>query len=160
MEQLEIINILNKDTEASTITNDQLIFTHTFDEKRYILSDADEELIVLIQFKATVHLNSITLHAFPHTKDEYDSSPPKQVHIYKIDNLNKSFDDIKSMKPHKNVKCSLSKMQNGQMIKLKSKSKHALAFNKVQYLAIYVESNQQDSEVTNQQALYNSIHRI
>eukprot|EP01083_Nonionella_stella_P110505 323385_1 len=149
MDQLEIINILNKDTEASTISNKQLIFTHIFDKNRYILSDADEELIILIAFKATVALNSITFHAFPHTKDEYDSSPPKQVHIYKINNLNQSFDDIKSMKPHKSVKCSPSKLENGHTVKLNSKSKHVLTFNNVKYLAIYIESNQRDSEVTN-----------
>eukprot|EP01084_Bolivina_argentea_P193340 331710_1 len=148
IQQIDTINILNKDIEESTVSNEELIFSNKFDHKSYVLSDADEELIILIQFKAFVDLNSITLHAFPNSNDEHDSSPPKKVHFYKINNLNKSFDEIKSIKPDKSIQCSLSKLQNGQRINLK-KSKTVLVFNKIKYMAIYIETNQQNSEVTN-----------
>eukprot|EP01084_Bolivina_argentea_P051180 94136_1 len=149
-EQINSIQVLNFSTDNSTIEPEQLITKKIYDCESYIVSDADEELIILIQFRQIVALHSITLFALSNTQtdDELDISAPKKVHIYKIDNLNKDFDDITTMKPDVNIKCSSKKLSKGQTVNLKQVSKNALKFNKIRYLAIYIETNQNDTENT------------
>eukprot|EP01084_Bolivina_argentea_P125430 222237_1 len=144
---IEYIKILNIDTEESSITANELITT-VKQSNQYILSDADEELIILAQFQQSVNLQSIQFFASHISNNDIDASAPKQLHIYKLDNMNKNFDDITSMKPDKSVICSNKKLRKGQKIKLKSTSKNAIKFKTIKYLAIYVESNQNDTEKT------------
>eukprot|EP01084_Bolivina_argentea_P162398 282638_1 len=93
------IRILNVDNDSSSLSHQELIDRHTFKKESYLLSDADEELLILIEFKQIVDLQSITIHSFNQINnnnnddDEIDTSPPKQIHIYKINNLNKDFND-------------------------------------------------------------------
>eukprot|EP01084_Bolivina_argentea_P277853 474514_1 len=79
---------------------------------------------------------------------EIESSQPQRVHIYKLDNMNKDFNDIDAIKPDKILKCSSKKLQKGQIINLKKHSKNALKFNKIKYIAIHIKSNQNDTENT------------
>eukprot|EP01084_Bolivina_argentea_P051181 94139_1 len=71
---------------------------------------------------------------------------PKKIYIYKIDNLNKSFADIKEMKPDKSVKCSPKKLNKGQVIKLNNKI--AIKYTKIRFLAVFIASNQRTTEKT------------
>eukprot|EP01084_Bolivina_argentea_P050990 93803_1 len=150
-QHVETIRVLNIDNDASSISPQQLVHKETFNDKSYLVSDADEELIILVEFKQIIHLQSVTLHSLNHSKlddDGIDTSQPKQIHIYKIDGINKSFDDIQSMKSDKSLTCSIKKLSKGQKINLKKTSKNAIKFQKIRFLAIYVESNQNDTENT------------
>eukprot|EP01084_Bolivina_argentea_P008197 15328_1 len=150
--QIESIEILNNDCNRSTIQSPkQLVRSDTFSNALYILSNADEELIILIAFKNTVDLKTITIHSYPHihpSQDDINTSPPKQIHIIKIYNINKTFDDIKTLKSHITINCSPKKLANGQNIILDNTVKTALQFKKIRYLAIYIESNQNNTENT------------
>lgn len=149
-QHVSVINTLNVDTETSTISPYQLISKESFDNESYIISDADEELLILIQFKQIIDLHSMKLYSLTlnNRDDEIDASQPKQVYIYNIDSLNKNFDDIQSMKPDKNIKCFSKKLAKGQFINLKKNSKNSVKFKKTKYLAIYIKSNQNDTENT------------
>eukprot|EP01084_Bolivina_argentea_P248624 415920_1 len=143
---VNIIQILNIDSDASTLSAQQLLSTDNTEIDSYILSDVDEEIIILVEFKEFVDLQSIKLCALSFDENnEHDTSPPKQVHVYKLDNISKNFEDLKSIKPDKTVKCSSKKLTAYQSIKLK---KIGIRFKKTRYLAIYIESNQNDTEKT------------
>ena len=150
---VESVNILNIDSDLSNMYGSQLI---TCDEtkisnKQYIVSDADEELLILIKFKNIITLKSITIYASTseiNINDEEDISSPNQIHIYKLQNLSVNFDDIHTLRPDKSLKCLKKKLTKGQKIKLHSNSKLSMKFNKIQYLAIYIESNQNETEKT------------
>ena len=147
--KIETINALNVDNESSTICGTEVIRnTNNISKDEYILSDADEELLILIKFEHIISLKSIKIHASNNIDIDKDISPPKQVYVYKLKNLNINFDDIDTLKPDKSIKCSSKQLEKGQLIKLQSNSKMAVTFSKTQYLAIYIKSNQKDTEIT------------
>eukprot|EP01084_Bolivina_argentea_P178651 308771_1 len=146
-DQIQSIQILNMDIEESTITSQQLVSKERAATASFIISDVDEELIVLIGFKQNVDLHSIKLFSLSHP-DANDTSQPKRIHIYNIDNLNKNFDDLKATKPDKTVKCFPKKLEKGQFINLKKNSKNSIKFKKTRNLAIYITSNQNETEKT------------
>eukprot|EP01084_Bolivina_argentea_P104392 186924_1 len=151
MRSIATLQILNYDNDASTIPIIHLSSRESFTTNEYIVSDADEELLILVEFKQSVDLNSITLYGLPLNAEngEDDMSLPKRIDIYKIDSLNKDFDDINSIKTaNKSYTCSSKKLMKGQTIKLKDKSKNAVKFKKIKFVAIYIKSNQQDTEKT------------
>eukprot|EP01084_Bolivina_argentea_P072850 132251_1 len=114
-----------------------------------IVSDVDEELIILIQFKNIIDVHSIRLHALTVKNIDDNLSAPKQVYIYKLDNISKTFTDLQSIKPNKSIKCSVKKLRKGgQNINLKKDPKNAIQFKSTQYLGIYIQSNQNDTEKT------------
>eukprot|EP01084_Bolivina_argentea_P232759 392217_1 len=142
-ENIKTINVINIDLSESTMSMEQL-FSQQAVASSYVVSDVDEELLILVEFKQSVNLQLIKLYAVPQD-DSSEMSPPKQIYVYKIDNLNKNFDDIKSLnKPDKAIKCSCKKLLSGQNVKLKNIPK----FRKIQYLAILIESNQNETETT------------
>eukprot|EP01084_Bolivina_argentea_P264144 447334_1 len=144
---IKSLQVLNIDESESTISATELsVYESIKDSKSFIVSDVDEELIILIQFFQPIDLKSIKLYA--HDIEIDDASPPKQIHIYKINNLNYDFDDIKSLKSVKSIKCSSKKLSKGQSINVNKNIKNPLTFKKVSYLAIYIESNQNDTEKT------------
>eukprot|EP01084_Bolivina_argentea_P093722 168518_1 len=145
-EYIETINVLNMDEEQSSISSLELVTKEKFDASSYLTSDADEELLVLIEFKQLINLHSIKLYALSHNND--DMSPPKEIHIFKIDNLSVNFDDIESMKSSKIVQCSKKKLRKGQLIKVKDGAKTATTFINTKYFAIYIKTNQNDTETT------------
>ena len=104
---IEIIKVLNVDDELSTIYGTQVIRNdNNISNKKYILSDADEEMLILIKFKQIVSIKTIKIHAFNDIDTNQDTSPPKQIYIYKLKNLNINFDDIDKLNPDKSIKCN------------------------------------------------------
>eukprot|EP01084_Bolivina_argentea_P011328 21174_1 len=151
------VNVLNIDKENSTLPVNKLILndtTHTSIHKNgFIVSDADEELLILISFEEITNLKSLQIYALTNTieelQDTMDISQPKEINIYKINNLNINFDDLSSIKPDKTINCKPKKLENGQTINLQTKkSKNASKFTKIKYLAIYIKSNQNGTENT------------
>lgn len=139
------------DDELSTRTTTELVSISNINDKKshnnpnnelssYILSDADDELLILIGFKQNINLKSISLYsnidAIDELEDE-DISSPKQLYIYKLNNLDINFDDIDKLKPDKSMKCSNKKLSgnNGQIINLQKASKMILKFSSIKYLA-------------------------
>eukprot|EP01084_Bolivina_argentea_P281849 482333_1 len=147
---IRTINVLNIDEEESTIATTELVGDKNFKNTSYVVSDADEEIIILVEFQQIVDLHSVKLYATPilSNNDSLDISPPKLTHIYMLDNLSKNFDDIQSMKPDKTAECSIKKLKKGQRINLKKNAKNAIKFSKTKFIALYIQSNQNDTENT------------
>eukprot|EP01084_Bolivina_argentea_P288559 495278_1 len=143
-ELIETVIALNIDKDDSSIPCTELIFNHQFDSDSFIVSDVDEELIILFEFKQLVELQSIKIFASLDIGDELDSSAPKTINIYKTDNLNKDFQDIQALKPHISVNCLSKKLLKGQKINC-TKNRN---FKKIRYLAMYIPSNQNNTEKT------------
>eukprot|EP01084_Bolivina_argentea_P121906 216053_1 len=75
-------------------------------------------------------------------------SQPKEINIYILNNLNINFDDLSSIKPDIITNCKTKKLEKGQKINLQKTSKNAIKFGKIKYLAIYIKSNQNNTENT------------
>eukprot|EP01084_Bolivina_argentea_P280023 478802_1 len=157
MNLLKSCKILNYDKSASTIAETEFVERNILNNKSYIVSECDEELLILLEFKQATNLHNIVLYAFPFTTDEskhdddqedIDASPPKLVHIYKSKHLNVDFNDIALFKPDKTVTCASKKLAKGLVIKLQKQSKNVIKFKNVQHLIIYIQSNQNDTEQT------------
>eukprot|EP01084_Bolivina_argentea_P043623 80350_1 len=86
--------ILNVDFHQSTISIQSFPCQDNTNKSSYIVSDADEELLILVEFKQPVDLLLIRLFALGLNDDVEDVSAPKDIHVYKINDLNKNFDDI------------------------------------------------------------------
>ena len=153
---VDTVNILNLDKELSNPSaNTQILLSSNsgIDKSHYIISDADAELLLLIKFKSTVTLKSIKLYASIDTLDEESDdeqqiSLPKQVYIYKLNHLNINFDDIESLNPDMSIKCTIKKLAKGQNINLQKDSKLTLKFKSIQYLAIFIKTNQDNYDKT------------
>eukprot|EP01083_Nonionella_stella_P296276 1006550_1 len=148
---IESFQVLNVDKNESTVSVDQFIFAEEIKSGSYIVSDADEELLILFKFKKNVNLNSMKVYSLP--KDDEDgndtcASPPKSIHIYKINDLNIDFDDAQSLQSDMSITCKSKKLQKGQKINFKKYPKIAIKFNSIKYLGIYINSNQNDTEQT------------
>lgn len=150
---IETISILNFDHEESTKSPTQITNTNYSD---YILSDADQELLILIKFKCIVSLKSIEIYSLDKDIEGNIMSQPKQVHIYKLKDLSFNFDDLASIKHDKSIKCSSKKLAKGQSVNLQKDSKIVARFNSIECIGIYVSSNQNGTEKT----IINSIQLI
>eukprot|EP01084_Bolivina_argentea_P297930 513343_1 len=113
--EIESIDVLNIDTGKSTISGQELVLNNNINNESFVVSDVDEELLILIQFKKQINLKSIKIYSFKKTIDNMeenmDVSPPKQISIYKIDNLNVNFSDLSSIKCHKKINCNTKKIR-------------------------------------------------
>eukprot|EP01084_Bolivina_argentea_P076714 139065_1 len=146
---VKTVAILNADKASSTISATQLINNQEFDDKSFIVSCDDEELLILVEFADYINLKSVKLYSLQNPVSEIDTSSPKQVHIYKISNLHLNFDDINAIKPDVSIHCTKTKLENkGQNIKLQKQSKNAIKFKQIKYMCIYIKSNQNDTELT------------
>ncbi len=157
MECIETINILNIENEESTISSQQLITNELLiNDEEYILSDADEELLILIQFKKEIELKSIKIYCKQNSiekindnnDNDIDISPPKDIYIYKILDLNINFDDLLSIQYDKSIKCNIKKLEKGQKINVQKTSKNSIKFKKIKYLAICIKTNLNNHENT------------
>ena len=151
LKDIRSVQVLNVDDEYSTLSPNGLLLSGSKPETNsFIVSDADEELLILIEFTHSVDLHSMKIYALPLDEDTEmeDVSPPKQIHLFKLSNLNHDFDDIKGLKPNKSIKCSSKKLLKGQMVNLRKKTSNPLAFQRIKYLAVFIESNQDDTEKT------------
>eukprot|EP01084_Bolivina_argentea_P265240 449506_1 len=138
--QIETILVRNIDVEVSTMLCEQLIASQTIDNKSYITSDVDEQLLILVQFKYIIDLHTIKLFAI--STDNNDSATPMSVHIYKAKDLNIDFDDLHAMTSSKTIHCTTSGLENGQNIDLQNIS----MFRRVHTIVIHIESNQKHAE--------------
>eukprot|EP01084_Bolivina_argentea_P172994 299638_1 len=143
-EIIKTFQILNVDKNESTISIEDVALKKKVDTESYVISDADEELLILVEFKDIINLETITIFSLSQNNSNHDISPPKQVDVYKMKNLNISFADLTSLKPDKSIICSLKKLHKGQNIKLKK----TIKFKQTRYLAVYIKSNQNDAENT------------
>lgn len=146
-DSIKTFEILNLETSESTITNEQFPKIKNPNQGLFIVSDADHELIFLIDFGQDIDLESITFHAIQSAK-EGEYSPPKEINLFIVDSLNKNFDDVKDAKPDKTLIGKKKKLVNGQTFNMKKKAKSSVKFNRVQKLLIYVSSNIDDTEQT------------
>ena len=155
---IKTLRVLNRSNEDSTISDKEFGLNINKNDIKYIMSDADEELLILVEFKEEIDLDSITFFAssiseinpdYDDTED-IDYSPPKDISIYKIKNINKDFDDAKSRKPDFTLSADLNKISSkyGQIAKLKKKAKASVKFGKCQFLMIFISSNQDDTDQT------------
>eukprot|EP01084_Bolivina_argentea_P167891 291259_1 len=152
--QVKSLSILNVDLDVSkSKSNEQFIHEQSIDENRYIVSDVDEEILILIEFERIVDLHLIKVYALVSSeaiiKDRnIDASPPKLIQIYKTDNIDVDFSDISSMKADLSIQCKTKTLNRGQRIKLQKQSNNVIKFKKVRCLVIHVKSNQHDTEQT------------
>eukprot|EP01084_Bolivina_argentea_P306170 529013_1 len=147
---IKTFNVLNMDKERSTLSTEALISHKNTNNKLFVVSDADEEMLILVEFAKIVDLHSVKLHSLHETdNDNDDCSPPKAVHILKRDNIAINFDDINPQKLDKSMlcKCKKSGKSNKQMNTFNAKKK-SNKFNKTKYLAIYIQSNQTNTTNT------------
>lgn len=145
---IKTFQILNVDKSESTKSIEDVYLRDDFkDADSYILSEVDEELLILIEFKQMVNLQSIIFYASSNDKLQ-DISAPKQIHLYSVKDVYHDFEGIKSLKPNKSTKCSSKKLQSGHKINLTKKLKNPLSFQRISSLAIFIESNQKDTELT------------
>eukprot|EP01084_Bolivina_argentea_P141400 248468_1 len=142
-ECIDVFDILNVDKELSTLTINEFLLNKNSNNKSFIQSDADEELLILIQFKKMIHVQSIKLCSLPCDVIDSDVSGPKEVDIFKVNGLGINFDDIQSMKPDISFECT-SQLEKSQHIEFND----SIKFRNVKYLAIYIRSNQEDTENT------------
>ena len=151
---VELIKILNINANESTLSPSQLITNSNM--KKFILSDEDEEMLILIKFQQIVSLKSMTFHATCHDVNENvngdlgdeHASQPRQVSLYKLPNLSTDFDNINSLTPDLVCICSENELSHGQTIQLQQESVSAIKFQNLHYLGIYIESNQNDTAKT------------
>eukprot|EP01084_Bolivina_argentea_P150186 262290_1 len=139
------IEILNLDKEQSTVSATELITSENISKNAYIVSNVDEELLILIEFTDVTNLKSITLYSL--NNDEHMSGP-KEVQLYALSNLKINFYDLQPIKSDKKINCKQNKLEKGQNINLQTKSQDAIKFNKIKYFAIYIKSNQNETKKT------------
>eukprot|EP01084_Bolivina_argentea_P091730 165100_1 len=140
---IKTFQILNVDKDESVENLRQIVNIHedSILPEFYVKSDGDEELLILVEFSKPINLQSIQIHAQKIGMD--GMSPPKQIHIYKLNDLSINFDDLSALKPElKSIKWSSKK------INLQKRAKVAIKFKEIQYLAIYIDQNQNDTEST------------
>ncbi len=88
--QIETVSLLNIDTESSTISNEELIINSesSVDCESFIVSDVDEELLILIKFKNEMDLKSIKIYSLKQTinyineTEIINASQPNEISIY------------------------------------------------------------------------------
>ena len=114
----------------------------------FIVSDIDKKMLILIKFNCIVSLKSIKIYANTNNDNDNDISVPKTVSIYKLQSLNVNIQDIQSLKPDKSIECSQDKLSKGQLFKFQTKSELSTKFDTVKFIAIYIESNQNDTAKT------------
>lgn len=127
---VDTVELLDIDEELSNpSTNAKILGSESgLDSSHYVVSDVDQELLILIQFKQMINLQSIKLYASKDNididADEMDDiSLPKDVYLYKLQNLNINFDDLDYIKHDKSTKCRINKLPKGQIINLQKEAK-------------------------------------
>eukprot|EP00484_Ammonia_sp_Unknown_P022099 CAMPEP_0197037188 /NCGR_PEP_ID=MMETSP1384-20130603/14454_1 /TAXON_ID=29189 /ORGANISM="Ammonia sp." /LENGTH=216 /DNA_ID=CAMNT_0042467453 /DNA_START=113 /DNA_END=763 /DNA_ORIENTATION=+ len=153
-DQIKTFRILNLSAEESTISDTQFPKIQNMNQGLFIVSDADEELLILVEFRQEVDLDSFTLFAIQTAKEE-EYSAPKNIRLFKADSLNRDFDDVKNNnKFDAKFAAKKEKLKNGQTFSLKKNAKSTVKFSKTKYLLIYISSNQDGTE----QTYLNGIH--
>eukprot|EP01084_Bolivina_argentea_P311576 539363_1 len=147
------LNILNYSKDTSTVSNVyEVLLEDVAKSESYIVSDCDQEMLLIIKFNQDVIMEQITFHAssstLNHNNCKKESSPPKLINIYKTDNISINFNDISSLKPNKCIDCKIKKLNNGQTVKFRNDLQNSIKFSKVRFLVIFIKSNQKGTEKT------------
>ena len=83
---IKSLQVLNIEESESTISASELGFYESIkDADSFIVSDVDEELIILIEFSQIIELKSIKLYA--HQIEIEDASAPKQIQNYDFEDM-------------------------------------------------------------------------
>jgi hypothetical protein len=110
-------------------------------------SGVDSQLLITLQFQSLVKLKHIRLLATSDDSADCSFSGPKQVRLF-INRPNLSFADCESEPPTEILQLTPSQLGGDASIMLKF-----VKYQSVQSLTLFVESNQNDSEVTGMQWL-------
>ena len=169
---IQTIRVLNRSDEESTISDEAFGANTNPNAANFIKSDSDEELLILVEFRENIDLETVSFHACSpeenktnggddgdgggdeEDEDEEDEdggvSAPKKVFLYKVESLNKDFDDAQSAKPDVKVVCDSTKLSSnkGHVLNLKKKGKTAIKFRKCSKIMIFIASNQDGTEQT------------
>jgi len=170
---IQTIRVLNRSDEDSTISDTAFGANTNPNAAQFIKSDSDEELLILVEFKEDIDLETISFHAcLPaesktnggDAEDEEDEdededsddddhsgfSAPKKIFLYKVESLNKDFEDALGMKADVKVTCDATKLgkHSGHVLNLKKKGKTAIKFRKCSKIMIFIASNQDDKDQT------------
>jgi len=165
---IQTIRVLNRSDEESTLSDQAFGASTNPNKALFIKSDSDEELLILIEFREVVDLETISFFALsadtedtPNGDDEDDDdeeeeedeaamSAPKQVALFKVESLNKDFDDAQSAKPDVKLELDAEKLGSarGHVVNLKKRGKTAIKFRKCSKIMLFVASNQEETEQT------------
>eukprot|EP01084_Bolivina_argentea_P212440 361121_1 len=146
-DSVECVTILNNAADCSTICPIELVTGTNMNNKSFIVSDFGEELLILISFKNYVDLKSIQIYAL--SQDAHKQiSGPKHIRIYLTNKPNIKYDELATMKPDKSICCSNKTLSNGHSINLQETATDAPQFTQTKHLAIYIESNQRNTQNT------------
>lgn len=163
---IQTIRVLNRSDEDSTLSDQAFGASTVPNPGLFIKSDSDEELLFLIEFKEDIDLETVSFHACYPTdtanggdaedddededEEEGGFSAPKKVFLYKVESLNKDFDDALAAKPDIKVTCDATKLasSSGHVLNLKKKGKTAIKFRKCSKIMIFIASNQDETDQT------------
>jgi len=168
---IQTIRVLNRSDEESTISDQAFGANTNPNAALFIKSDSDEELLILVEFKEDIDLETVSFHACMPTEnktngddaeeeededgdsddDEHSGfSAPKKIFLYKVESLNKDFEDALGMKADVKVTCDAAKLgkSSGHVLNLKKKGKTAIKFRKCSKIMIFIASNQDDTDQT------------
>eukprot|EP01083_Nonionella_stella_P209509 759380_1 len=132
------------DSESTILDANEFVSRRDIQHTDYIVSLGClmKELLIVIEFKDNIDLQSITLHSLLATsKTKNQLSAPKTIHICHVNTLYISLDDIEKVKPAQSIDCTPDQLNQGQTI-------HLQQFEGTKYVAIYIPSNQKDTEYT------------
>eukprot|EP01083_Nonionella_stella_P073289 198072_1 len=146
-DRIKSLSILNLDEDESTISGAQFADIENADKQTFVVSDSDAELLLLIEFEGVINLKSIIFDAIG-SPDKEKMSEPKHIGLFKVDSIDKDFDDMQNMIPDVNVVCKREKLKEGQSINVKKKATNSVKFGKLRKLIIYIKSNIDDQQKT------------
>eukprot|EP01084_Bolivina_argentea_P264192 447431_1 len=124
---------LSEFNKIKVINNTQFELISKMSKKRLFTAESNNKL--LNNFKCwTQSIQSVQNKC---SNDYNHISAPKQIHIYKIKNTEIGLNQIESLKSDVSSICPIEKLESGYTINNK--------FNRTQSIAIYIESNQNNS---------------
>eukprot|EP01084_Bolivina_argentea_P094728 170318_1 len=144
------IKIKNTETGSTLSIKDlkQHLYVNSSNQLQFIQGQ-DKKLLILIEFKYMVKLNLLRLLAMSESlqniknnSSEFSVSAPRQVQIYKIGSIEIDFDFVKKLKP------DLNEETNNAVTIFENISENNEKFNQVKCMALYVISNQNNTQKT------------
>eukprot|EP01083_Nonionella_stella_P111859 328474_1 len=130
--------VLGMDHNVSMISG--VIQSETNYHSSFIVSEMNQPLILVFRFNLPIYLDSLTIIA---SNGPVNGSPPKQIHIYKINHLCMSINDIKAQKPDYSFE-----NPNKSVITIKHVTRHNYHLDKMRCMAVYIESNQDNTQTS------------
>ena len=110
---------------------------HAYGDGSFVVSDRDQELLILMEFDREVTVNAVTFHAQSWTiqsNRNFNISQPRRVCIFKTKDASLNFSDINRMTADVSGECDAVLLERGHKVMCS-------LFN-VRNLAIFVQTNQ------------------